>query len=89
MGRWDDAGPKLRGSYNGKRLKPSLFKKGDWVYTCPGTDESACGREGEGPWMQLHLKFAHGILSAQERDDMMKLNPRRKEYVQVRERLDA
>ena len=66
------------------RLSQGRYRKGEWVYTC-----SECGREGEREWMGEHLKLAHGLRGARERDEAMKELPRRREYVNIRSMEEA
>ena len=56
------------------------FRRGEWVYTC-----SECGREGEREFMAEHLRLAHGLERAREREAVIRSCPKRREYVNVRE----
>ena len=56
------------------------FRRGEWVYTC-----SECGREGEHEFMVEHLRLAHELKRAREREAVMRSCPKRREYVNVRE----
>lgn len=62
------------------RLSKGRFRHGEWVYTC-----GECGREGEREFMDEHLRLAHDLKGAREREAAIMSYPKRREYVNVRE----
>jgi hypothetical protein len=62
------------------RLSRGRFRRGEWIYTC-----GECGREGEREFMDEHLRLAHDLKTAREREVATKSYPKRREYVNIRD----